>query len=86
MTYMDAGFSAQGRGRRRVVGIQTAAKTEMTREAVLKIAKATAALVESKEAITPDDLIVDPRYAGPSYGVPSAETIEAIQLGGSLRR
>lgn len=76
---MVVGFAAQDR-KRRLIGIDTAADAAMTREAVTKIAHATAALVGLNAPIAEDDIIVDPRFAGPAYGLPDAATIEAIRM------
>lgn len=76
---MVVGFSAQSR-RRRLIGVDTAADAAMTRAAVSKIAHATAGLVGLKAAIAAEDIIVDPRFCGPAYGVPDAATIAAIRM------
>ncbi len=80
---MVVGFAAQDR-RRRLIGIDTAAKPEMTRSAVTKIARATADLVGFDGEISDDDVIIEPRFAGPAYGIPDDETIEAIRLAARL--
>jgi 1-aminocyclopropane-1-carboxylate deaminase len=47
---------------------------------VLAIAPHTADLVELGREITEDDLVLIEDYAYPAYGVPSAETNDAIRL------
>lgn len=80
---MVVGFKAQRRSRR-LIGIDTAANAQMTRAAVTKIARATADLVGLDEEIMDEDVVVDPRFAGPDYGLPAAETIAAIRTAARL--
>lgn len=80
---MVTGFKAQDK-RRRIVGIDTAARPEMTRAAVTKIARATAVLVGLDDPIEDADVIIDARFAGPDYGVPDEQTIAAIRTAASL--
>jgi len=56
----------------------------MTRRAVTKIARATAELVGLKREIRDQDVNVEPRWAGPAYGVPDQATIEAIRAAARL--
>jgi len=51
---------------------------------VLDIAQKTAELVELGQAIVNDDVVLIEDYAYPLYGVPSAETKEAIRLAARL--
>lgn len=76
---MVVGFAADGRAQR-VIGIDASAKPEQTREQILRIAQNTAELVELGRPITAEDVVLDTRYAYPEYGLPSAETLEAIRL------
>ena len=76
---MVVGFAAQDRPRR-VIGIDTAADAAMTRAAVTRIAEATADLVGLPRALRDEDIVIDPRFAGPDYGLPDAATIAAIRL------
>ncbi|MGM0561792.1 MAG: 1-aminocyclopropane-1-carboxylate deaminase [Pseudomonadota bacterium] len=80
---MVAGFAADGRADR-VIGIDGSAEPEKTRDAVLRIARATADLVEPGRTIDDSDVVLDTRYAYPAYGLPSAETLEAIRLSARL--
>jgi 1-aminocyclopropane-1-carboxylate deaminase len=80
---MIVGFRAQDR-ERRLIGIDTAAAPEMTRRAVTKIAQATAELVGLKREIRSQDVIIEPRYAGPAYGIPDEAAVEAIRLAARL--
>jgi 1-aminocyclopropane-1-carboxylate deaminase len=80
---MIVGFAKDGRSRQ-VIGIDASGTIEQTRAQVLQIARDTAALVELGRAITEDDLVLLADYAYPAYGVPSAETNEAIRLAARL--
>jgi len=80
---MIVGFLAQPR-ERRLIGIDTAGDAAMTRRAVTKIARATAELVGLRREIRDQDVVIDPRFSGPDYGLPDAETIAAIRLAARL--
>lgn len=80
---MIVGFLAQPR-ERRVIGIDTAGDAEMTRQAVTKIAHATADRVGLRREVGAADVIVDPRFAGPDYGLPDAQTIAAIRMAAEI--
>ncbi len=80
---MVVGFAAQER-KRRLIGIDTAADATMTRAAVTKIARATAALIGLNRDIGDDDIEIDPRFAGPDYGLPDAATVAAIRTAATL--
>lgn len=80
---MLVGFAADGRANR-VIGIDASCTPDQTRAQVMEIARNTAALVELGRDITDDDLVLIEDYAYPIYGVPSAETKEAIRLVGRL--
>ena len=76
---MIVGFKAQGRADR-VIGIDASGTVDQTRAQVADIARKTADLVELGQEITEDDIVINPDYAYPAYGVPSDETNEAIRL------
>ncbi len=80
---MVVGFGAQPR-RRRVIGIDTAANAAMTRAAVTRIARATADLVGLGRQIDEAEIEIDPRFAGPDYGLPDDATIAAIRTAARL--
>ena len=80
---MVVGFSAQPK-RRRIIGIDTAADAAMTRAAVTKIARDTAALIGLNREIRDADIEIEPRFAGPDYGLPDAATLSAIRTAASL--
>ena len=76
---MLVGFAKDGRARN-VIGIDASCTPEQTRAQVLDIAQNTAELVELGREITADDMVLKEDYAYPVYGVPSAETNDAIRL------
>ena len=76
---MLVGFARDGRAGR-VVGIDASFTLEQTRAQVMSIARNTAELVELGREITDDDLVLLGDYAHPAYGVPSADTNDAIRL------
>lgn len=80
---MVVGFGAQAR-RRRLIGIDTAANVAMTRAAVTKIARATAALIGLDREIRDAEIEIDPRFAGPDYGLPDDATVAAIRTAARL--
>ncbi|HET7717891.1 MAG TPA: 1-aminocyclopropane-1-carboxylate deaminase [Bauldia sp.] len=80
---MVVGFAADGRADR-VVGIDGSATPEVTKAQILRIAQRTADLVDLGRQITEADVVLDTRYAYPEYGLPSAETLEAIRLAARL--
>lgn len=76
---MIVGFAADDRADR-VIGIDASGTLEQTRAQVRQIVDATAELVELGRDVRDDEIVINPDYAYPAYGVPSAETNEAIRL------
>ena len=76
---MLVGFAKDGR-ERKVIGIDASFTPTQTKAQVLAIARDTAKLVELGKEIVADDVVLIEEYAYPAYGVPSAETKEAIRL------
>jgi 1-aminocyclopropane-1-carboxylate deaminase len=76
---MVVGFAADNRADR-VIGIDASATPDKTKAQVLRIAQNTAKLVDLGREITPNDVVLDTRYAAPAYGLPSDGTLEAIRL------
>ncbi|MEL7539215.1 MAG: 1-aminocyclopropane-1-carboxylate deaminase [Pseudomonadota bacterium] len=76
---MLVGFARDGR-QRRVIGIDASATPAQTRAQVLDIARKTAELIELRQTIADDDVVLIEDYAYPIYGVPSNETNDAIRL------
>jgi 1-aminocyclopropane-1-carboxylate deaminase len=80
---MVVGFAADGRARN-VVGIDASGTPEQTHAQILRIARSTAEKLGLGAEIAPEDVVLNPNYAYPAYGVPSAETNAAIRLGARL--
>lgn len=76
---MLVGFAADGRADR-VIGIDASGTLERTRAQVMDIARNTADLVGLERDIADSDLVLHEGYAHPAYGIPSAETNEAIRI------
>ena len=76
---MIVGFAADGRADR-VIGIDASGTVEQTRAQVRRIVDGTAELVGLGRAVRDDEIVINPDYAYPAYGVPSAETSAAIRL------
>src|SRR5207237_648526 len=71
---------AKGGRERKGIGIDASFTPAQTKAQVLAIARDTAKLVELGKEIVADDVVLVEDYAYPAYGVPSAETKEAIRL------
>ena len=80
---MVVGFAKDGR-QRNVIGIDASFTPEKTRAQVLDIARKTADLIGLGRGIEDEDVVLNEDYAYPVYGVPSAETNEAIRLAARL--
>jgi 1-aminocyclopropane-1-carboxylate deaminase len=76
---MVVGFAKDGRARN-VIGIDASGTPDQTHAQVLGIARATATLVDPGQEIDADDVVLMRDYAYPAYGVPSAETNDAMRL------
>ena len=76
---MIVGFAADDRADR-VIGIDASGTPAQTRTQVRQIVDRTADLVELGRAVRDDEIVILEDYAYPAYGVPSAETNEAIRL------
>lgn len=76
---MIVGFAADDRADR-VIGIDASGTLEQTRAQVREIVDNTAKLVELGRPVRDDEIVINPDYAYPAYGVPSEETNEAIRL------
>ena len=76
---MIVGFAAQDRAER-VIGIDASGTLDQTRAQVRGIVDATAELVGLGRSIRENEVVINPDYAYPAYGVPSEETNEAIRL------
>lgn len=76
---MIVGFADQNRADR-VIGIDASGTLDQTRAQVRQIVDQTAEIVELGRKIRDDEIIINPDYAYPAYGVPSHETNEAIRF------
>ena len=76
---MIVGFAAQDRAER-VIGIDASGTLERTRAQVRHIVDNTAELVGLQRAVRDEEIVINPDYAYPAYGVPSSETNDAIRL------
>ena len=76
---MIVGFADDDRADR-VIGIDASGTIEQTRAQVCQIVERTAELVELGRVVRDDEIVINPDYAYPAYGVPSHETNEAIRF------
>lgn len=76
---MIVGFAADNRADR-VIGIDASGTVAQTRAQVRQIVDSTAELVELGRLVRDNEIVVNPDYAYPAYGVPSEETNDAIRL------
>ncbi len=77
---MIAGFALEDRVDRRVIGIDASATLGQTIEQVTRIAANTADKIGLGRPLRDDEITVVPGYAGPAYGVPDQQTVDAIHL------
>jgi 1-aminocyclopropane-1-carboxylate deaminase len=80
---MIAGF-ASGKRPRRILGIDASARLEETHAAVARIARDTARRIGLGRELRDGEIEVLAGYAGERYGVPVAQTLDAIRLAGRL--
>jgi 1-aminocyclopropane-1-carboxylate deaminase len=76
---MIAGFAAQER-ERRVIGIDGSATVEQTWEQVARIARRTAEAIGLGRELAVDEIVLLDEWHAGTYGIPDAQTIEAIRL------
>ncbi|WP_434054802.1 MAG: 1-aminocyclopropane-1-carboxylate deaminase [Roseibium sp.] len=76
---MIVGFAAQNRADR-VIGIDASGTLEQTHAQVRQIVDQTAEIVELGRRVRDEEIVINPDYAYPAYGVPSEETNDAIRL------
>ena len=76
---MIVGFADQDRAEN-VIGIDASGTLEQTRAQVRQIVDNAAQLVELGREVREEEIVINPDYAYPAYGVPSEETNEAIRL------
>ncbi|MEO0368168.1 MAG: 1-aminocyclopropane-1-carboxylate deaminase [Pseudomonadota bacterium] len=76
---MVVGFAADNRADR-VIGIDASGTLDQTWQQVREIVTNTAELVELNRVIEDSEIVINPDYAYPAYGVPSEETNAAMRL------
>ena len=76
---MIVGFAADDRADR-VIGIDASGTMDQTVPQVRQIVDNTAELVQLGRKVRDDEIVINPDYAYPAYGVPSHETNEAIRF------
>lgn len=76
---MIVGFANHNRAHH-VIGIDASGTLAQTRAQVKSIVDKSAELVNLGRKINDDEIIINPDYAYPAYGVPSEETNQAIRL------
>ena len=77
---MIAGVALEDRNYRRVIGIDASKTLHKTADQVRRIASRTAEAIGVTRELRDDEITLVDGYAGPIYGVPDEQTIEAIQL------
>jgi 1-aminocyclopropane-1-carboxylate deaminase len=77
---MIAGVALEGRDDRKIIGIDASKTLEKTLAQVTRIARATAEAIGIERPLREDEITLVDGYAGPLYGVPDEQTIDAIQL------
>jgi len=76
---MIAGFADRVRDRR-VIGIDGSAKPAETWAQVARIARFTAKAIGIERDLQDDEIILDDRYHGGTYGIPDESTLSAMRL------
>lgn len=76
---MIVGFAADNRADK-VIGIDGSGTPKQTWAQVREIVTNTAELVELGRDVRDDEIVINPDYAYPAYGVPSKETSDAIRF------
>jgi 1-aminocyclopropane-1-carboxylate deaminase len=77
---MIAGFALEGRDDRTVIGIDASKTLEQTRDQVTRIAQNTADRIGVGRDLRREEIVLVDGYAGPAYGIPDEQTVEAIHL------
>ena len=76
---MIVGFCEHNRAHT-VIGIDGSCTADVLRTQMKRIVKNTSNWSSSREKIEDREIVINPDYAYPAYGVPSDETNEAIRL------
>jgi 1-aminocyclopropane-1-carboxylate deaminase len=84
---MVVGFANQSKPRQ-LIGIDTADNAAMTQRAVKNICLQTIKTINDKGGFAKEldekDIIVNPDYSHPAYGIPNEQTIESIRMAAEL--
>jgi 1-aminocyclopropane-1-carboxylate deaminase len=75
---MIAGFALENRPGRHVIGIDASATLDKTVEQVTRIARGTATKIGLDRDLQADEITVVDGYSAGTYGIPDAQTIDAI--------
>jgi 1-aminocyclopropane-1-carboxylate deaminase len=75
---MIAGFALENRPDRHVIGIDASATLDKTIEQVTRIARDTAAKIGLDRDLRADEITIVDGYSAGTYGIPDAQTIDAI--------
>jgi len=77
---MIAGFALENRPDRQVVGIDASLTYDKTLDQITRIARNTADRIGLGRDLRDDEITLVQGYAEPAYGVPSEQTVAAIQM------
>ncbi len=77
---MIAGFALENRADRRVVGIDASLTYDKTLDQITRIARNTADRIGLGRDLRDDEITLVQGYAEPAYGIPSEQTVAAIQM------
>lgn len=84
---MVVGFANQSKPRT-IIGIDTADNAVMTRNAVTNICQQTIKVINDNggkaKELNVKDIIINPDYSHPAYGIPNEQTIEGIRMAAEL--
>lgn len=84
---MVVGFANQSKPRT-IIGIDTADNAAMTRSAVTNICQQTIKVINDNggkaKELNVNDIIINPDYSHPAYGIPNEQTIEGIRMAAEL--
>ena len=76
---MIAGFALEDRRDRHVIGIDASATMTKTIDQVTRIARDTATKIGVPRELRPDEITIVDGYSAGTYGIPDAQTIDAIR-------
>ncbi len=76
---MIAGFALENQRDRRVIGVDASATLDKTVEQVSRIARRTAGMIGLERDLRPDEITIVDGYSAGIYGIPDAQTLDAIR-------